>query len=76
VLFDGRFGYASLAAVQQMVNRGNSVMSIELRLKDIAQSEKAARKIEHMLGGRPYDVEDWYQINRKLFTTVFGDRRL
>ena len=73
--YDERLTFASLAAVQNLVNRGDQVMGIELKVKDIEQSDKVARSIEHALGGSPYRVMDWYELNRSLFTTLFGERR-
>jgi lipoprotein-releasing system permease protein len=67
--------YASLAAVQNVLHRGDNVMGIELRVRAIDQSAKVAKDIEQAIGGPPYVVIDWYERNRKLLTTQFGDVR-
>jgi lipoprotein-releasing system permease protein len=72
--YDDRLAFASLAAVQKVVDRGDEVMGIEFKVKDIAQSDKVARALETKLGS-PYRVMDWYELNKRLFTTLFGDRR-
>jgi lipoprotein-releasing system permease protein len=74
-VYDQRLAYAPLAAVQNVVNRGDHVEGIEIKLKDIDRSDKVAREIERALGGPPYQVMDWYELNRNLFTARFGDRR-
>jgi lipoprotein-releasing system permease protein len=73
--YDERLAYTSLAAAQNLVDRGDQVMGIELKLKDIDRSAEVAQAIEHALGGKPYHVMDWYELNRNLFRTLFGERR-
>jgi len=68
--YDQHLALASLAAAQQIVGRGDQVMGIEVKVKDIDRSDEVAREIERALGP-PYDVKDWYELNRDLF----GGRR-
>jgi len=74
-VYDQEHAYASLAAVQKVLNRGDHVMGLDVRVKAIDQSAKVAHDIERTLGGPPYVVIDWYERNRKLFTTLFGELR-
>jgi lipoprotein-releasing system permease protein len=73
--YDERLAYASLSAVQAMLGRGDQVMGIELTVKDVDTSAAVAAAIEASLGGPPYHVMDWYQLNKNLFTALYGDRR-
>lgn len=34
-----------------------------------------AKTIETALGGPPYQAMDWYELNKNLFTRLYGDRR-
>ena len=74
-VFDQEQAYASLTAVQKILNHGDDVMGIEVKVKAIDQSAMVARVIDHTLGGPPYVVIDWYERNRKLFTKLFGELR-
>jgi hypothetical protein len=65
--YDERLALASLVATQQIVARGDQVMGVELKVKDVDRSDKIARAIERALGGPPYEVMDWYELNRNLF---------
>jgi lipoprotein-releasing system permease protein len=65
--YDQRLAMTSLAAAQQIVGRGDQVMGVEAKVKDVDRSDKVAREIERALGGPPYDVKDWYELNRDLF---------
>ena len=73
--YDERLGYCSLAAAQTVMNRGDHVMGVELKVKDIDRAAMVADVLEKTLGGPPYRAIDWYELNRELFTTLFGERR-
>jgi lipoprotein-releasing system permease protein len=68
--YDEEFGLASLSAVQPMLGQGDQVMGIEMTVQDLAQSQQIAKVIEHALGGQPYVVMDWYELNKDLFTAL------
>jgi lipoprotein-releasing system permease protein len=73
--YDERLAFTSLAAAQLIANRGDQVLGIEIKIKDIHQSARVARAIEQALGGSPYQAMDWYELNRQLFMAMFGERR-
>ena len=72
--YDERLAYASLSALQAMLGRGDEVTGVELTVMDLDKSAAVAGAIETALGGA-YTVMDWYELNKNLFTTSFGDRR-
>jgi lipoprotein-releasing system permease protein len=73
--YDERLGYVSIASAQAMLGRGDNVMGVEATVADLDQSDKTAEVIERALGGPPYQVMDWYELNKQLFTALYGDRR-
>lgn len=73
--YDERLALASLSAVQAMLGRGDQVLGIEMVVKDLDKSGEVADAIEQALGGPPYEAMDWYELNRELFTALFGQRR-
>ena len=62
--YDQRLAVAALASAQQVVYRRDQVLGIELKVKDIEQSDKVARAVERALGGLPYEVMDWRELSR------------
>jgi len=68
--YDGRLMYTSLADTQDLVGRGDQVMGVELKVKDVDRAEAIAQKLEKALGGPPYQVQDWYELNHNLFTAL------
>jgi lipoprotein-releasing system permease protein len=45
-------------------------MGVELKVKDVDRAEEIAKKLEKALGGVPYQVQDWYELNHNLFTAL------
>jgi len=68
--YDGRLMYTSLQDTQDLVGRGDQVMGVEMKVKDVERAEEIAEKLEAELGGLPYQVQDWYQLNHNLFTAL------
>jgi lipoprotein-releasing system permease protein len=68
--YDRRLMYTALRHTQELVGRGDQVMGVELKVKDVGRAAAIARKLEQKLGGPPYQVEDWYQLNHNLFTAL------
>ena len=68
--YDRRLMYTSLKDTQDLVGRGDQVMGVELKVKDVDRAEEIAAKLERALGGPPYQVQDWYELNHNLFTAL------
>jgi lipoprotein-releasing system permease protein len=62
--------YTSLRDTQELVGRGDQVMGVELKVKDVDRAAEIAAKLERALGGPPYQVQDWYELNHNLFTAL------
>ncbi|HUS31023.1 MAG TPA: ABC transporter permease [Kofleriaceae bacterium] len=68
--YDRRLMYTSLRDTQELVGRGDQVMGVELKVKDVDRAKEIAEKLERALGGPPYQVQDWYELNHNLFTAL------
>ncbi len=68
--YDRRLMYTALENTQELVGRGDQVMGVELKVRDVGRAAAIARKLERALGGPPYQVEDWYELNHNLFTAL------
>ena len=68
--YDSRLMYAALRDTQELIGRGDEVMGVEMKVKDVDRAEAIAKKLEHVLGGPPYEVQDWYELNDNLFTAL------
>jgi len=68
--YDRRLMYCALREAQDLNGRGDQVMGVELKVKNVDRAEKIARNLERALGGPPYQVQDWYELNHNLFTAL------
>jgi lipoprotein-releasing system permease protein len=68
--YDRRLMYCSLQDAQDLEGRGDQVMGVEMKVKNIDRASTIAEHLEKALGGPPYTVEDWYQLNQNLFTAL------
>lgn len=68
--YDRRLMYTALHDTQELVGRGDQVMGVEMKVKDVDRAEAIAAHLEKALGGPPYQVQDWYELNHNLFTAL------
>ncbi len=68
--YDRRLMYMSLRDAQDLSGRGDQVMGVEMKVKNIDRAKEIADKLEKALGGPPYQAEDWYELNKNLFTAL------
>lgn len=68
--YDRRLMYTALRETQELVGRGDQVMGVELKVRDVDRAKEIAEKLERALGGPPYQVQDWYELNHNLFTAL------
>jgi lipoprotein-releasing system permease protein len=64
--YDEHLALVSLAAAQQIMERGDQVTGVEVKVKDIDRSDEVARAIDRAIGGPPFEARDWYELNREL----------
>lgn len=68
--YDRRLMYMSLRETQVLVNRGDRVLGVELKVKDVARASAIATKIRRRIGEPPFQVQDWYELNHNLFKAL------
>ncbi len=64
--FDEAYAFVRLNDAQRILKLGDTVSGIEIRVDDIYQADKIARRIGAQLGF-PYRTQDWMQMNANLF---------
>ncbi len=68
--YDRRLVYVALKDGQDLVGAGDQVMGVELKIDEIDRAEEVARKLLGSLGGTPYRVIDWEELNHNLFAAL------
>ena len=67
--YDSSMVYLSLPDAQDFLSLGDEVTVIELKVKDIDQSDTIGKRIQEKLG-YPYWTKDWKMMNRSLFSAL------
>ena len=68
--YDRRLAYVSLKDAQALLGGQDYVTGVEMRLDDIDRAPMVGRALLDKLGGSPFRVIDWQELNRNLFTAV------
>lgn len=67
--YDASMAYISLTQAQRFLALGDNVTGLELKVKEVYQSDIIAKKIQKKLG-YPYWTKDWKLMNRSLFSAL------
>jgi lipoprotein-releasing system permease protein len=68
--YDRRLCYVTLADGQELVGQGDVVMGVEIKIDDITKAEEVSKNLLSQLGGTPFRVIDWEELNHNLFTAL------
>jgi len=67
--YDKSFAWTSLTDIQKLLNMGDAVSGIEIRIREIFRAAELGKKIEGDMGS-PFWTMDWMQRNRNLFFSL------
>jgi lipoprotein-releasing system permease protein len=68
--YDSRLVYMDMYEAQIFQDQGDTVVGVEIRLRDIDQASRVALRLERELGGGPFHTMDWKELNHNLFTAL------
>jgi lipoprotein-releasing system permease protein len=68
--YDRRLVYVTLKDGQELVGAGDVVMGVESKIDDITRAQEVSKALMKELGGTPYRVIDWEELNKNLFTAL------
>ncbi|MBT8496156.1 MAG: ABC transporter permease [Deltaproteobacteria bacterium] len=68
--YDRRLMYVHIKEAQDLLGQGDQVMGVELKVANVDRANEIADAIDAKLGGSPYVVQDWHELNRNLFTAL------
>jgi lipoprotein-releasing system permease protein len=68
--YDRRLVCVNLPEAQAFFEAGDVVTGVEMKIDDIYRSKQVADGIDRALGGPPYRVIDWRELNHNLFTAL------
>lgn len=68
--YDRRLVYVALKDAQDFLGEGDTVTGVEMKLADVNAAHDVARSLDKKLGGEPFMVVDWRELNNNLFTAL------
>lgn len=68
--YDRRLMYIHIEDAQSLLDWGDQVMGVELKVADVERADVIADALDAELGGSPYVVQDWHELNKNLFTAL------
>jgi lipoprotein-releasing system permease protein len=68
--YDSKLAYTELKQAQAFYQEGDSVTGVEMKVADIDRAAQVAARVEEELGDELYEVVDWMELNRGLFTAL------
>lgn len=68
--YDRHLAYVNFPEAQGLLGQGDAAMGVELRVDDIDRAAEVSHSLLRHLGGSPYRVIDWEELNHNLFTAL------
>lgn len=68
--YDSKLVYVDLYEAEAFQDQGDTVVGVEMSLRDIDKSAEVALRLERDLGGGPFHTMDWRELNHNLFTAL------
>jgi lipoprotein-releasing system permease protein len=68
--YDRRLVYIELSQAQSFFEQGDVVTGVEIALHDADRSAEVVAELSKRLGGSPYRIFDWRELNHNLFTAL------
>jgi len=72
--YDAKFSYVSMAQAQAFFGLGPRATGVEIKISRLDDTSRLVRAVTDVLGGEPYTVRDWRDMNRELFSALLLEK--
>ncbi|MBK8013611.1 MAG: ABC transporter permease [Deltaproteobacteria bacterium] len=72
--YDAKFTYIEMGQAQRFLGSRGRVTGIELKILDIDDTAEMVEALKRRLGGHPYTVRDWREMNKELFSALLLEK--
>lgn len=72
--YDAKFSYVAMDDAQRFFGLYDRATGVEIKIEDIDHTSRAVESIRARLGGPPYTVRDWRDMNRELFSALLLEK--
>ncbi|MCA9668290.1 MAG: ABC transporter permease [Myxococcales bacterium] len=68
--YDKRLVYVHMSEAQAFFDHGDVVTGVEMKVRDVYRARAMSKALYAALGGSPYRIVDWSELNHNLFTAL------
>lgn len=72
--YDAKLTYLSIRQAQRFFGMRKRATGVELKVEDIDDTARVQSEIVRRLGGFPYEVRDWREMNKELFSALLLEK--
>jgi lipoprotein-releasing system permease protein len=72
--YDSKYAYISISSAQELFRLNNNVNGIEMRLKDINQSNDVKQRLESQIDTSRYNIMTWYDLHKDFYSILKVER--
>jgi ABC-type lipoprotein release transport system permease subunit len=72
--YDAKFTYVDLEEAQRFFGMRGKATGIEVKVSDVDETSRIAEEMKRRVGGHPYTVKDWRQMNKELFSALLLEK--
>lgn len=72
--YDAKLAYVSMKQAQKFFGLHNKASGVELKIENIDLSGVVVGELDRRLGGKPYRVKDWREMNKELFSALLLEK--
>ncbi|MCC7386827.1 MAG: ABC transporter permease [Deltaproteobacteria bacterium] len=72
--FDSKFSYLEMKQAQRFFGLRGKATGVELRVKDLDETPRIVEEVKRRVGGFPFAVKDWREMNKELFSALLLEK--
>jgi len=72
--YDAKFSYVAMDDAQRFFGLHDRATGVEVKIRDIDHTTRAVESVRARLGGEPYTLRDWRDMNRELFSALLLEK--
>jgi lipoprotein-releasing system permease protein len=72
--YDSKYAYISIGSAQELFRLDDNVNGIEMRLKDINQSDEVKMRLQSQIDTSKYNIMTWYDLHKDFYSILKVER--
>ena len=72
--YDSKYAYISIGSAQELFRLNDNVNGIEMRLKDINQSDEVKMRLQSQIDTSKYNIMTWYDLHKDFYSILKVER--